>query len=65
MTRSSRRCFGARAPEAEPYPVEVSCADSTGPAPTRDGSLAIGLFLATLSSMIDAGRLSSSSLLVY
>ena len=64
-TRSSRRCFGARAPEAEPWTDEGPWADSVATTPTQDGPPAIGLLPATLSSVVGAGRSSSSSLLVY
>jgi hypothetical protein len=65
MTRSSHRRFYAWAPEAEPCAVEGPYANSAGAAPAWDGSLAIGLLPAILSLVVGAGRLSSSSLLVY
>jgi hypothetical protein len=49
----------------EPWPIEGSAAVPAGIASVEDGSTAIGLFPATLSSVVDAGQLWSSSLLVY
>ena len=49
----------------EPWPIESCAAIPAGIASVEDGSIVIGLFLATLSSMVGAGRLWCSSLLVY
>jgi hypothetical protein len=60
---TSRRRLGAWL--VEPWPIKGSAAVPAGIASVEDGSTAIGLFPATLSSVVDAGRLWSSSLLVY
>ena len=64
-TQRSRRRFGARVLEAEPWPVKGPGAASAGATRARDGSPAIGLLPATLSLLVGAGHLSSSSLQVY
>ena len=60
---TSRRCLGAWL--VEPWPIKGSAAVHAGIASVGDGSTAIGLFPATLSSVVGVGRLWSSSLLVY
>ena len=61
--RISQRHLGARVSDVDPWPI-------MGPAPagtasTADGSAAIGLLPATLSSVVGARQFPSSSLLVY
>ena len=60
---TSRRRLGAWL--VEPWPFEGSAAVPARIASVEDGSTVIGLFPATLSSVVGAGRLWSSSLLVY
>ena len=63
--RRSRWRLGTRLPEAEPWPVTGPGAAPTDPAPAWDDPTTIVLLPTTLSLVVGAGWLTSSSLLVY